>query len=160
MNNNRKDKPMKWYKFSVYFGLPLSALYAFFCSFVYFLGCKFVSTGTYLNELYMIFPPFNPIAIVFGTLQLALAVLIAITWWKLLKFSSAGPKCHIAVFIINILFFVTYEILTTAMMYIDTSSAVNEIIAIIPKTMLSIIPSVIALLLHVVYYNKRKHLFY
>ncbi len=155
-----KGMPMKWYKFCVYFGLPLSALYAFFCSFVYFLGGKFVSNGRGTSELYLLFEPFNPIAIFFGIIELALAVFIVITWRKLLKLSVTGPKCHIAIFIINISLFMAYEILTPFMLHIDISNAVNEMLTVIPRTILNSIPSVIGLLLHVIYYKKRKHLFH
>ncbi len=139
--------PMKWFKFLIYFSLFFSCLVNVVTGINYLTGNIYISQGVTANLVYAIFPSMKGFDLFNGIACFALGVFAIITRFALAKYKKSGPMFLYSLYVANAVVALIYGIGATV--------ALGEV-AFNP---ISIGGTVLMIVLNVVYFNKRKHLF-
>lgn len=146
------DKPMKWFKFIIYFQLFITALVDFRNAGYYFTGLIYGDFET-AKAVYTKFSSMRQVDIAFGILSIGLIILALYARSRLAHFHANGPKVYFYYLIFTNLPTILYPLLTS----ITTGIAFSELVSADIGTSVG---GVIAMLIwNVQYFNERKHLF-
>ena len=162
-NSNTSVRPMKWYKFLIYFFLFVAAFSFFVSGLSQIIGATIgenfhFSPGQKISEFNKIT---KPIDIVYGILLFGLCALAIITRQHLAKYKRSGP----------VLFYIYYGLsfalshLHSAIYYIVAQETLSSEYATIrgyfslTEFIISLIFTGVFLLLNYIYFNKRQNLF-
>ncbi len=148
------EMPMKWHKFLVYFALWMGALSNLSD------GCSIFNGGHYgdaRNEVYLQVSALKQLDMICGIIMIAAAVLGFYTAYRLLTMKKGAPKLLPVVYGISAALNLGYSvaaalIIKNAMRMIDVSSVLTSGITMA-------IFSAIMLIVTMIYYKKREHLF-
>ena len=146
--------PMNWYRFLVGPGLWIAGFGVLILGILTMVGIPYALQGYAPGVIYDSFKPLVVMDCVYGLILIILAVLCIVTRFRLAAFQKKGPVMLYIVYALIILVSVIY------------SAASGWVIAggktrLIGMTELSSIAGMIAgVALNVIYFNKRKHLFF
>lgn len=143
----RQEMPMKWYKFVIYVQLFLSLLSALGTAMNFFMGIQY---GEYAEHVYAYYGGLKAIDILMGVLCLGQVVLVIAARQSLAHFRKNGPNLYYAVWGYSIVSNIVHIIGLVAV-----GAAGEGMSAIVGQ----IIGAAIMLVLNVMYFKKRMHLF-
>lgn len=156
-NNVQYAQPelgMKWFKFIIYCQLFLSALSNIIYGFRIMLGAHYGVTSKQLNYIYNHFDGLKILDVCIGICMVLLGVLALITRFMLSGYKKRGPAMYIGYLIASIVMFLVY----ICAFYIIVIS-VESTVSISSDSYISLVTSIVLLVLNVIYFKKRKHLF-
>ena len=147
-------KPMKWYKFLVYFFLWFGAVLNLINSINIFTGNVYRSQGVEPGLAYMMFGGLKTFDIFRGILTLLLAFFIVLTAIWLLQYKRIGVTAllgmYIANAVISIISLVGEYLIVTAVVPIEFQTA----------TLIGVLIGVgFMFVVNMIYFDKRRHLF-
>lgn len=148
------EKPMKWYRFVVYFQLFASCTVNFLTALSTFTGSLY---GSQKDMLLQACPTLTAINIVYGILLLGLCVLALVAREKLHGFRKAGPRLYLLHIFLQALFSLVYAILVTA-----STVQLTQAVAGLPDLLSAIagfFGTCLLLACNIQYFDKRKKLF-
>ncbi|MGN0171554.1 MAG: zinc ribbon domain-containing protein [Acutalibacteraceae bacterium] len=144
--------PMKWYKFLIYFSLFAGAVINFIQAIFLLTGVSYTLEGLNAEVAYSYFPAMQILDYMMAAARIALVVLCLTARFLLAKYREKAPFCLYAVYVGHAVVSVLY--------YFGAMCIFN---AIPPTAAASIIGTLIAygvmLILNILYFSKRKHLF-
>ena len=147
-------KPMNWYRFLVGPGLWLAGFGVLILGILTMVGVPYFLQGYAPGVIYDSFKPLVVMDFVYGLVLIALAVLCIVTRFRLAAFQKKGPVMLYIVYALIILASVAYSAVSGWVI----SGGKAQLIGL---TELGSIAGMIAgVALNVIYFNKRKHLFY
>ena len=153
MAKNKTTLGMKWYKFTIYFALFLGALSHLVMGFQYVSGMIYAMQSNYevtAQQVYAYYGKGLQVTdIVYGVILFALAVLAIIVRQKLAKFRPDAIKFLIIFYAINIAATAIYSIVSAII--IPEQSALTSLGGVAP--------SIVIVIINVMYFKKRVHLF-
>lgn len=156
-NNVQYAQPelgMKWFKFIIYCQLFLSALSNIIYGFRIMLGAHYGVTSKQLNYIYNHFDGLKILDVCIGICMVLLGVLALITRFMLSGYKKRGPAMYIGYLIASIVMFLVY----ICAFYIIVIS-VESTVSISSDSYISLVTSIVLLVLNIIYFKKRKHLF-
>ena len=110
-NSLKKELPMKWYKFLIWFALPVSVLMNVVNAKTYLTGgLRIVEKDVALTgeEIYRLYPDVKTLDMVFGILLIIVALYAALTWFCMFKRKKNGPMLLYGVYAINFIMNIAY----------------------------------------------------
>lgn len=156
-NNVQYAQPepgMKWFKFIIYFQLFLSAVSNIIYGFRIITGSHYGVTSKQLNYIYNYFDGLKTLDVCIGICVVLLGVLALITRFMLSGYKKCGPAMYIGYLIATIVISLVYM----CAFYIIVTS-VESAVSMSSDSYVSLVTSVILLILNIIYFRKRKHLF-
>ncbi len=145
--------PMNWFRFLKGAGLWLAGACTLILGILTMLGVPYVLQGFAPGVIYDNFKPLVVMDFVYGVVLIALAVLCIITRFRLAAFQKKGPVMLYIVYALIILCSVVYSAASSWVISGGTARLIG-------LTELSSIAGMIAgVILNVIYFNRRKHLF-
>lgn len=142
-----KERPMKWYKFMIYFGLWAGAVLYLLNAYSMFSGNIYAGMAA---QVYSVYPVMKPVDMAMGVLYIGLAVLAIASRFALAKYKKSGPGLFIAYYaggaVISILYGAAASLVIGQPAF-DLSSIV------------SLALSAVMIVLNIIYFSKRKNLF-
>ena len=154
-NQNRYPaRPMKWYKFLIYFSLVLTGFANIWTGVEAVLGMQY-ETKSQAAQVYAVYPGLHVLDIIYGVLLILLGVYALIVRQYLAGFKAKGPKMLLIMYIVSLVIEVSYIAASSLI------SGVNLLTASESGTMLisSMIVSLFMIGANKVYFDKRAHLF-
>lgn len=145
---------MKWFKFVIYFQLFLSALVNIINGFRISTGLHYGVTSRQLDYIYNHFDGLKMLDVCIGICIVVLGVLALITRFMLSGYKKCGPSMYIGLLIANIVIGFIY----IAAFYFIVSS-VSPDVSISGDTFITLEINLTLLVLNIIYFKKRKHLF-
>lgn len=145
---------MKWFKFVIYFQLFLSALVNIINGFRISTGLHYGVTSRQLDYIYNHFDGLKMLDVCIGICIVVLGVLALITRFMLSGYKKCGPSMYIGLLIANIVIGFIY----IAAFYFIVSS-VSPDVSISGDTFITLETNMTLLVLNIIYFKKRKHLF-
>ena len=143
------QRPMKWYKFMIYFALFAGAVLNLINGFRYLTGSIYMGSQA---AVYSSFPNLKTLDITMGLGLIALAVLVFVTRNALAKFKSSGPKLLTATYIVNIALSVLYYAVSMSILAISGASGITDLISSCAGTL-------VMLIVNRVYFKNRRYMF-
>ena len=149
-----RQRPMKWYKFLIYFSLVLTGFANIWTGVEAVLGMQY-ETKSQAAQVYAVYPGLHVLDIVYGVLLILLGVYALIVRQYLAGFKAKGPKMLLIMYIVSLVIEVAYIAASSLI------SGVNLLTASESGTMLisSMIVSLFMIGANKVYFDKRAHLF-
>ena len=147
-------RPMKWYKFLIYFSLVLTGFANIWTGVEAVLGMQY-ETKSQAAQVYAVYPGLHVLDIIYGVLLILLGVYALIVRQYLAGFKAKGPKMLLIMYIVSLVIEVAYIAASSLI------SGVNLLTASESGTMLisSMIVSLFMIGANKVYFDKRAHLF-
>ena len=147
-------RPMKWYKFLIYFSLVLTGFANIWTGVEAVLGMQY-ETKSQAAQVYAVYPALHVLDIIYGILLILLGVYALIVRQYLAGFKVKGPKMLLIMYIASLVIEVAYIAASSLI------SGVNLLTASESGTMLisSILVSLFMIGANKVYFDKRAHLF-
>ena len=145
---------MKWFKFVIYFQLFFSALVNIINGFRISTGLHYGVTSRQLDYIYNHFDGLKMLDVCIGICIVVLGVLALITRFMLSGYKKCGPSMYIGLLIANIVIGFIY----IAAFYFIVSS-VSPDVSISGDTFITLVTNLTLLVLNIIYFKKRKHLF-
>ncbi len=142
-----KERPMKWFKFMIYFGLWAAAVVYVLNAFNMFSGRVYAGMA---DQVYSAYPVMKPIDMAMGVLYIGLAVLAIVARFALAKYKKSGPGLFIA-------YYAGGAVLSA--LYAVAASLVIGQPAFNLSSIVSLALSVVMIILNIIYFSKRKNLF-
>ena len=143
------EKPMKWYKFVIYVQLFLAALGALYTAYTYITGLGL--GGKEVRDLiYAVYPSMKGLMVVMGVVYILVAVAYIVVRQWLAHYKWRGVMAlyvmYVVPFALNLIFVVGSSVILGQL--------------ILPGTLFSLlVGTVVGVVLNVIYFNKRRHLF-
>lgn len=150
------DRPMKWYKFLIYFSLFASAVLNVINGFQYLTGSIWETlSGGYTNAdaMYRIYEGLQFADIVFGAGLIGLGVLAIVTRNKLARFEAKGPELLNLLYLGALILSVAYVILVSMICNIDIGDMLEG------SNIVSIVVSLAMVVANKKYFENRRDLF-
>ena len=140
-------RPMKWYKFLIYFSLVLTGFANIWTGVEAVLGMQY-ETKSQAAQVYAVYPGLHVLDIIYGGYALIVRQYLA-------GFKAKGPKMLLSMYIVSLVIEVAYIVASSLI------SGVNLLTASESGTMLisSMIVSLFMIGANKVYFDKRAHLF-
>lgn len=145
---------MKWFKFVIYFQLFFGALVNIINGFRISTGLHYGVTSRQLDYIYNHFDGLKMLDVCIGICIVVLGVLALITRFMLSGYKKCGPSMYIGLLIANIVIGFIY----IAAFYFIVSS-VSPDVSISGDTFITLVTNLTLLVLNIIYFKKRKHLF-
>lgn len=147
------QKPMKWFKFLIYFALWLGGISTILTGISTMLGLSYASAGADASMVYAIYPLLQPVDLVYGAICIILGCFTIVTRYQLARFRKNALVflyCMYALnFVIPCIFTIIQAIcINISIMQIFTSTLIGQFVG-----------TGVAITLNVIYFNKRRHLF-
>lgn len=142
---------LKWHQFLVYFLLWMNALSAIGNAVNLFGG---VQRGTETAMYYSFYPQLQSVDWMFGALQIAFAILIVITRFRLARFRSTGPAMLKLCYAIGMVLSLGYNWFGARAV-----GAVDAGMTALTSTTPSMLAGVFMIIINHIYYRKRSELF-
>lgn len=143
-------QPMKWYKFSIYCSLWVSALLNI--SQMGNFGGGLIYGGL-AGEVYAFFPGLSIVDKGMAAFALCFAILNVVTRFALARFKKIGPTLVLVSNAASIVLYVAYALAAAAVMKVSVVSLFDA------TTISTVVISLLRLFAERVYYTKRKDLF-
>lgn len=143
-----RQRPMKWFKFMIYFALFAAAVLNFANAFQYATGMIY---GGSAGIVYEVFPKLKLIDMIMGGACFVLAIFNIITRNSLAKFKSSGPKLLTTSYILIIA--------TNVIYYAAATNVIGSNASTISTLITSCLGTVIMLIANGIYFKHRKHMF-
>ena len=144
---------MKWFKFLIYFSLPVGAALNFFNGILFLSGQIYTAqTGAQVSPemVYLVYPGMRAADILYGLFIFAIAGFAIFTRFQLAKYKANGPKC----------LYICYGAgAGAALLYAIASSAITGLNALDSNTVISIMTPIVLIAVNMTYFNKRKAMF-
>lgn len=154
------ERPMKWFKFLIYFSLFAGALVNLVMGFRLLSGGNYGSS--YIADLvYGYFSGLKAIDIIVGILFIVVAGFMVFVRFQLAGFKANGPKLFLLLYAVNAAVSVIYSVgvivvcKSSSMSYL-TDEVVSTVIA---SCVTQVIVSVVMIIVNKIYFDKRKDLF-
>ncbi len=142
-------RPMRWYKFLIYFLLFFSAFSNLLSAVEYLFGWHYETESTFV---YSTFPMLRVLDIIAGVYSLSLAALAIVTRFSLARMKRSGPKLLLVLYAAGGLFALLYSFGTMAIIgSFDPFDIVSQII--------SACLSALIVFANFVYFRNRRDLF-
>lgn len=150
---------MNWYKFLIYFALFAAAVLNFSASLMYFTGEIYNMSGESVGSewIYGFFPSLKGLDVFMGIVALVMCAGAIFVRFQLAKFKKNGPLFYFILIGVNIATSIIYMI-ASAVILADISNYTTTI-TISPSQIVGLITNFVILILNIIYFNKRKHLF-
>ena len=148
---------MNWYKFLIYFALFAAAVLNFSTALMHFTGeIHNMSSKTHVDPewFYGFFPSLKGLDVFMGVIALVLCAGAILVRMNLAKFKKNGPLFYFMLIGVNIVTSIIYVIAYAVIL----SDATREI-TISGQNIVTIVGNIVLLILNIIYFNKRKHLF-
>ena len=146
--------PMKWYSFLTGPGLWIAGILTGILGILTMVGIPYLIQGYAPGMIYDRFPPLVVMDFVYGAVLIALAAAFITARYRLAAFRQNGPR----------LLYLAYALVILASVIYSAASGYVASGGTAPLVTLTEISSVLGMLagvaLNVVYFSKRKHLFY
>lgn len=147
LEETKPEMPMKWFKFLIYFGLWVGALSNLGNGLGLLTGSVYDGMAAYV---YTIYSSLHSVDLIFGFAFLAVAAFTIVVRFKLAGFKKDGPTLLYTIYVINVVVGLAYAL--------TVSSIIGEP-AVDSSFIGSLIGSVTAVIVNMVYFKKRAHLF-
>lgn len=150
--NENPARPMKWYKFLIYFALFAGGVINLYYGIIYISGMIYNIQGggqAYADMVYNTFMGLKGLDVVFGILSILLAGLCVYTRFRLSQYRKDGPLFVYITYAVNGLITIIYSIV------LANITGINQI----AKIIVTVVVLAVAIVLNVIYFNKRKDLF-
>ena len=145
----KKELGLKWFKFLIYFALWVGAILNFCNGIRYLTGNIYLSQNLTPNKVYRTFPELKGLDGFIGVVSCCLGVFQIITRFCLAKYKKYSPAMLYGMYVIMMIINLIYG--TSASSIMETNMS-GEIVG-------EIVGSLIVLIINVVYFKNRKHLF-
>lgn len=159
------EKPMKWYKFVIYFQLFAVAVIEVFMAIACFSGSDVILAGLFDYDetvpriLYEIVNGLPIVLTCKGIISIFMAVLAIITRQKLACFDEQGPKLYVNLCLINAGITFLYIVIIIAMISQALGTTDGMATTIAEKVGENCTVSIVLYVLNRIYFNKRKEYF-
>lgn len=142
---------MGWYKFIIYFQLWAAMVVGIGNGIMYLTGMIYYTMRTSPEFIYNYWGMSLKIAdVVYGVVLLLLAAFAVVTRQMLAKFKKSGPMLYYIYLILQ---------LCVSLLYVIITCIIAQTVAIEPSSVSSIVISITMIIVNVIYFKKRKHLF-
>lgn len=151
--------PMKWYKFIIYAQLFLNAVSNALAAVLSLTGFQYYSSDMkYMGMdpaeasemVYGFYPNLRVVDIIYGIMLICLAVFALIVRMQLAKFKKNAPMLYYAFWIFSV---------AVSVIYLVALATINIAGVNYTQVVSSIVVSIALLVINIIYFNKRKHLF-
>lgn len=139
--------PLKWFKFVIYVQLFLSAL-ANLSDGVQLLTGSIYGEST--GVIYANYPALKPVSMVIGVLTLGLVALALVVRQRLAKFRRGAPGLYLMFMVVSV---------GVSLIYLVAASLVLGQLVMTASIVGALLGNVLLILLSLVYFRKRAHLF-
>ena len=148
------DMPMKWFKFVIYFQLIVGPIINIISGLMTMTGSIYDMQNSSSDFVYSVFPSLSTLDKIYGVVLIIVSIIGFVARQKLAKFCTDGPKWYFTFLgtSLGAIIFYTVGSLSIYGQYLS-GSEVNG------QTYGQIIGFVLLIVLNIVYFNKRKHLF-
>lgn len=142
---------MGWYKFIINFALWAGAVINIWNAVTAITGLTYKMAGTTPSMVYGIYgPALKATDVFFGVMLLIAAAISVYTRFQLAAFRENGPKFLILLYVYNVTVSVIYLVLASTVTGMNLADA---------STYSEIATSIVMMIVNIVYFNNRKHLF-
>lgn len=150
---NIAERPMKWFKFLIYFALFASAVVNFFSGISFITGTQTsnLAGGYGAGFVYAIFGGLKVLDIIVGILSFGMVALAIYVRFQLAGYKKDGPKMLLGMYAIQLAINLIYYFGLLIILGFDGT--------ILSSLIGTIIGSVIMIVLNKIYFDKRKDLF-
>ncbi len=148
------EPPMKWHKFLVYFGLWFGALSNLLNGFSQLNGTQYDGEAAAVYERFALLQTLDKI---FGVLVIALAAFGFYTAYCLLVKKKGAPKLLYIMYAANIVITLGYNIAAYAVL--KSGGPIVDASAVLTTGIVGAVFGGIMLMVNMIYYKKREHLF-
>lgn len=149
------EMPMKWFKFVIYFQLFAGAFIGAVNAARYLTGLIY---GIDAESVYLVFPALGTADKVYGVILLLLAAMAIFVRMQLAKYKLNASTFYIAYLGIGLVANLIYSVYVYLLMYRIMGAAVEEYSSV-ASIIGYLLGNGIVLVLNIVYFKKRKHLF-
>lgn len=151
------QRPMKWFKFLIYFALWLGGIFTILTGISTMLGLQYASAGSDASMVYALFPHLQPVDLVYGAICILLGCFTIVVRFKLARFRKSALVCLYCMYALNFVIPLIYSIvqaicISMPIVQIFSSTLIGELVG-------RLIGTGVAITLNVIYFNKRRHLF-
>lgn len=153
-NSETQGLPMKWHKFLIYFSLWAGALLAASNGVQLLTGSVYGSEEAAL-QVYSHFNGLKSADMVFGVLQICLAVYLIYTRFQLAGFKEGAPSKLTVAYVLSLALNIGYLFVLSGI----TQISVTDLAEGESSTVSGIIMSIVMIFANRSYYQKREHLF-
>ncbi|MBE6932052.1 MAG: zinc ribbon domain-containing protein [Ruminococcaceae bacterium] len=144
------QKPMKWFKFLIYFSLWAGAVLTLITGVSSLFGLQYGGMSDYV---YAAYGAQRFVDIVYGMICIALGVFMIVTRFRLAAFRSNAPAMLYGVYALNTIVPLIYIFATATVTMIPLSDYLDA------QTISSIVTSAIMIVINVIYFGKRRDMF-
>jgi hypothetical protein len=156
-----KKRPMKWYKFLIYFSIILGAVLNALLGVLYLTGWTYPLTNNISADfIYSLYGKgYRIMDMVYGVVLIAIAILGFVTRHRLAKFKKNGPATLYALYISSTLVSLIYTVLSSAFAAAVSDGTVFMIGYAIGQVIGQIAGTALVVFLNYIYFKKRRDLF-
>ena len=148
-------RPMKWFKFLIYFSLWAGAILNIGNGIMTMSGMQYETEPEVTAELvYAFFKELKTIDLLYGIALIAFAVYMIVIRFRLAGYYKNGPAMFISAYVIALLINVAYY--ATVLIVVPEAVEVATVVATIVG---NVIGNGLMIVLNSIYFKKRKHLF-
>ena len=144
---------MKWFKFLIYFSLWAGAVVSLSSGILSVTGLTYsvYGNGTTASFVYSCYGPgLKVLDVIYGILNIAIAVFFIYTRFRLAQFRKDGPLC---------LYIIYGAEIVVSVVYLIGVSLITGVNAISSDTVSSIVTGIIMIIINRIYFRKRSHMF-
>ena len=142
---------MKWHNFITKVGLPLGAVANVLLAVTFFSGTVYEGMGVNAAYVYRAFPGLQMLDILYGACLILCGVYTWQTRTALKNYRKAAPTMIVALFVLNLVTSLLYNVAGLMVMNASLSS--------LSSLGSSLVGSIVGIVIHRTYYQKRTHLF-
>ncbi len=150
-NYGNQQLGMNWFKFIIYFQLFVTAITGVVNGFRIMTGLHYGLDSVEVEIVYLFYSGLKTLDIVTGIMLILIGIFAIFTRFMLAGYKKSGPPMYLGLQIANILISIVYIIAFYSIL--DSIEDINS------STFVSLIVSIVLLIINVIYFNKRKHLF-
>ena len=146
-------RPMKWFKFLIYFALFANAVINLYNCFAYLSGVPY---GENASLVYGFLPSLKTIDVVMAIVSVGLAVYAIVTRILLAKYKKLGVKMFLGIPVLNIITQVVY--------YMSVSSVISSLMSAsegidFTTITVNVVSNIVLFVLNLIYFKKREDMF-
>lgn len=153
------EKPMKWYKFVIYFQLFAAALLNLGSGIAFFTGSQYGLNSYELKLLYGVLGNLKTLDICMGMVAMFLAVFAIVVRQKLAHFDEQGPKLYLSYQLITVGANLLYIVIATVIVYQAFGDSSGDVWNMFTGAYASCGAGISMYLVNKVYFNNRKEYF-
>lgn len=146
--------PMKWYRFLITAGLWIAGIGTIILGIATMLGVPYMLQGLIPGAIYDAFHPLVFLDSAYGLILIVLGVMFILTRFRLTAWRTNGPRTLYCTYALVIVSSLIYSAVCSWVIGTPASQLVGL------NELSSIAGMIAGITLNVIYFNKRKHLFY